>query len=148
MKLPIKALSPLLGKEIPLPFYATAGAAAMDLHACLEAPLTIEAGARAIVPTGLAVAIPAGHVGLLAVRSSMGIKRGVTLANGVGVIDSDYRGEVGVGLMNAGSEAYTVLPGDRIAQLMVLPVAQPALELVTELPATDRGEGGFGSTGR
>ena len=148
MKLPIKALSPLLGKEIPLPFYATAGAAAMDLHACLEAPLTIEAGARAIVPTGLAVAIPAGHVGLLAVRSSMGIKRGVTLANGVGVIDSDYRGEVGVGLMNVGSEAYTVLPGDRIAQLMVLPVAQPALELVTELPATDRGEGGFGSTGR
>ena len=148
MKLAIKALSPLLGKEIPLPFYATDGAAAMDLHACLEAPLTIEVGARPIVPTGLAVAIPAGHVGLLAVRSSMGIKRGVTLANGVGIIDSDYRGEVGVGLMNVGSEPYTVLPGDRIAQLMVLPVAQPTPELVEELPATDRGEGGFGSTGR
>lgn len=148
MKLAIKALSPLLGKEIPLPFYATSGAAAMDLHACLEAPLTVDAGARVIVPTGLAVAIPAGHVGLLAVRSSMGIKRGVTLANGVGVIDSDYRGEVGVGLMNTGSEPYTVLPGDRIAQLMVVPVVQPALELVEELPETDRGTGGFGSTGR
>ena len=148
MKLAIKALSPLLGKEIPLPFYATSGAAAMDLHACLEAPLTVDAGARVIVPTGLAVAIPAGHVGLLAVRSSMGIKRGVTLANGVGVIDSDYRGEVGVGLMNTGSGPYTVLPGDRIAQLMVVPVVQPALELVEELPETDRGTGGFGSTGR
>ncbi len=148
MKLPIKALSPLLGKEIPLPFYATDGAAAMDLHACLEAPLTIAAGARAIVPTGLAVAIPAGHVGLLAVRSSMGVKRGVTLANGVGVIDSDYRGEVGVGLMNVSGDAYTVLPGDRIAQLIVLPVAQPAPELVEELPETGRGTGGFGSTGR
>ncbi len=148
MKLAIKALSPLLGKEIPLPYYATAGAAAVDLHACLEAPLTIAPGARTIVPTGLAVAIPAGHVGLLAVRSSMGIKRGVTLANGIGVIDSDYRGEVGVGLMNTGSESYTVLPGDRIAQLMVLPVVQPALELVEELPETERGSGGFGSTGR
>ena len=148
MKLAIKALSPLLGKEIPLPFYATEGAAAMDLHACLEAPLTLPVGERTIVPTGLAVAIPAGHVGILAVRSSMGIKRGVTLANGIGVIDSDYRGEVGVGLVNIGSDAYTILPGDRIAQLMVIPVAQPALELVEELPATDRGEGGFGSTGR
>ena len=148
MKLAIKALSPLLGKEIPLPFYATEGAAAMDLHACLEAPLTLPVGGRTIVPTGLAVAIPAGHVGILAVRSSMGIKRGVTLANGIGVIDSDYRGEVGVGLVNIGSDAYTILPGDRIAQLMVIPVAQPALELVEELPATDRGEGGFGSTGR
>ena len=148
MKLAIKALSPLLGKEIPLPFYATEGAAAMDLHACLEAPLTLPVGERTIVPTGLAVAIPAGYVGILAVRSSMGIKRGVTLANGIGVIDSDYRGEVGVGLVNIGSEAYTILPGDRIAQLMVIPVAQPALELVEELPSTDRGEGGFGSTGR
>ena len=148
MKLAIKALSPLLGKEIPLPFYATEGAAAMDLHACLEAPLTLPVGERTIVPTGLAVAIPAGYVGILAVRSSMGIKRGVTLANGIGVIDSDYRGEVGVGLVNIGSDAYTILPGDRIAQLMVIPVAQPALELVEELPATDRGEGGFGSTGR
>ena len=148
MKLAIKALSPLLGKEIPLPFYATEGAAAMDLHACLEAPLTLPVGERTIVPTGLAVAIPAGYVGILAVRSSMGIKRGVTLANGIGVIDSDYRGEVGVGLVNIGSDAYTILPGDRIAQLMVIPVAQPALELVEELPATDRGDGGFGSTGR
>lgn len=148
MKLAIKSLSPLLGKEIPLPYYATAGAAAMDLHACLESPLTLAAGERRIVPTGLAVAIPAGHVGILAVRSSMGIKRGVTLANAIGVIDSDYRGEVGIGLMNTTGEPYTILPGDRIAQLMVMPVVQPAVELVDELPETDRGEGGFGSTGR
>ena len=148
MKLAIKALSPLLGKEIPLPFFATPGAAAMDLHACLEESLTLAPRERRIVPTGLAVAIPAGFVGILAVRSSMGIKRGIILANGIGVIDSDYRGEVGIGLLNTTDEPYTVLPGDRIAQLMVIPVTQPTLEMVEELPETERGAGGFGSTGR
>ena len=148
MKLAIKALSPLLGKEIPLPFFATPGAAAMDLHACLEESLTLAPRERRIVPTGLAVAIPAGFVGILAVRSSMGIKRGIILANGIGVIDSDYRGEVGIGLLNTTDEPYTILPGDRIAQLMVIPVTQPTLEMVEELPETERGAGGFGSTGR
>ncbi len=148
MKLAIKALSPLLGKEIPLPFFATPGAAAMDLHACLEESLTLAPRERRIVPTGLAVAIPAGFVGILAVRSSMGIKHGIILANGIGVIDSDYRGEVGIGLLNTTDEPYTILPGDRIAQLMVIPVTQPTLEMVEELPETERGAGGFGSTGR
>ena len=148
MKLAIKALSPLLGKEIPLPFFATPGAAAMDLHACLEESLTLAPRERRIVPTGLAVAIPAGFVGILAVRSSMGIKRGIILANGIGVIDSDYRGEVGIGLLNTTDEPYTILPGDRIAQLMVIPVTQPTLEMVEELPEPERGAGGFGSTGR
>ena len=148
MKLQIKKLSDKIGKEIPLPYYATAGAAAVDLHACIDEAVTIPAGERRLIPTGLAVAIPAGHVGILAVRSSMGVKHGVTLSNGIGVIDSDYRGPLGVGLFNTTKEPYTVQSGDRIAQLMIVPVACPELELVEELPETERGEGGFGSTGR
>ena len=148
MKLQIKALSGKIGKEIPLPYYATAGAAAMDLHACLDAPLVIPAGGRVVVPTGLAVAIPAGHVGIVAVRSSMGVRKGITLSNAVGVIDSDYRGPLGVGLHNTTPEPYEVLPCDRIAQLMVVPVVTPEPELVEELDETGRGAGGFGSTGR
>lgn len=148
MKLQIKPLSDKIGKEIPYPYYATAGAAALDLHACLDEAVTIPAGGRAVIPTGLAVAIPAGCVGIVAVRSSMGIRRGVTLSNGIGVIDSDYRGPLGVGLLNTNPDPYTVLPGDRVAQLMVLPVLCPEIEVVEELSKTDRGQGGFGSTGR
>ena len=91
MKLKIKALSDKIGKEIPLPYYATQGAAALDLHACLDEPMTIPAGGQAMVPTGIAAAIPTGYVGIMAVRSSMGVKHGITLTNGIGVIDSDYR---------------------------------------------------------
>lgn len=148
MKLQIKPLSEKIGTDIPFPYYATAGAAAMDLHACIDAPITLPAGERALIPTGLAVAIPDGYVGIVAVRSSMGIKNGVTLSNGIGVIDSDYRGPLGVGLLNTTKEPYTVQPGDRIAQLMLLPVAQAELEVVSELSETARGQGGIGSTGR
>ena len=148
MKLKIKAVSDKIGKDIPYPFYATAGAAAMDLHACIDEPITIPAGGRVLVPTGIAVAIPEGYVGIIAVRSSMGVRRGVTMPNAIGVIDSDYRGPLGVALYNTAAEPYEILPGDRIAQMMVAPVAHPALELVEELPETDRGQGGFGSTGR
>lgn len=148
MKLQIKPLSEKIGNEIPLPYFATDGAAAMDLHACIDSPMTIPASGRALVPTGLAVAIPEGYVGIVAVRSSMGIKNGVTLSNGIGVIDSDYRGPLGVGLMNTTNSPYEVRPGDRIAQLMVLPVVRPTLEVVEELPETVRGQGGIGSTGR
>lgn len=148
MNLQIKLLSDKIGKDIPLPYYATAGAAAMDLHACIDEPVTIPAGGRVRIPTGLAVAIPEGHVGILAVRSSMGIKHGVTLTNGIGVIDSDYRGPLGVGLFNTTDAPYTVLPCDRIAQLMVVPVICPTLEIVEALSETERGQGGFGSTGR
>ena len=148
MKLQIQALSEKIGREIPLPYYATEGAAAVDLHACIDEAVTLPPGGRALLPTGLAAAIPAGHVGLLAVRSSIGIRHGVTLSNGVGVIDSDYRGQVHVGLHNLSGEPYTVQPGDRVAQLMVVPVAAPEIEVVDALPETVRGAGGLGSTGR
>ena len=148
MKLQIQALSEKIGREIPLPYYATEGAAAVDLHACIDEAVTLPPGGRALLPTGLAAAIPAGHVGLLAVRSSMGIRHGVTLSNGIGVIDSDYRGQVHVGLHNLSGEPYTVQPGDRVAQLMVVPVAAPEIEVVDALPETVRGAGGLGSTGR
>ncbi len=149
MELKIKALSPKIGTEIPLPKFATAGAACMDLCACIDAPVTLEAGARALIPTGIAIALPsADYVALVFARSGLGIKQGVCLSNGVGVIDSDYRGEIGVGLVNLGQSAYTVQPGDRIAQLMVTPVVQPTVAQVSALDDTDRGAGGFGSTGR
>jgi dUTP pyrophosphatase len=148
MKLPIKALSDRIGRDIPLPYYATAGAAALDLHACLDAPLTIPAGGRAQVPTGLAVAIPEGYVGILAVRSSTGVRRGLSMPNGVGVIDSDYRGPLDVWLWNTTDRDAQILPGDRFAQLLLMPVVQAELELVEDLPETARGQGGFGSTGR
>ena len=148
MKLKIKALSDKIGKEIPLPYYATQGAAALDLHACLDEPMTIPARGQAMVPTGIAAAIPTGYVGIMAVRSSMGVKHGITLTNGIGVIDSDYRGPLGVALHNFREEPYTIEPGDRIAQLMVVPVVRENIEVVEELPPTERGQGGFGSTGR
>ena len=148
MILEVKALSDKIGREIPLPYYATDGAAAVDLHACIDAPLTIPAGGQVVVPTGLAVAIPEGYVGIVAVRSSMGIRHGVTLSNAIGVIDSDYRGPLGVGLRNTTGEDYILQPGDRMAQLMVVPVLRPEIRLVAELPETERGAGGFGSTGR
>lgn len=149
MELKIKALSPKIGREIPAPFYATPGSAAMDLHACLDEAVTIPAGGRAVIPTGLAIALPsADFVALVFARSGLGIKHGVAPANCVGVIDSDYRGEVMVGLQNSGKEDYTISPGDRIAQLMITPVVQAQVRLVDQLDETERGAGGFGSTGQ
>lgn len=149
MKLQIKALSPMIGREIPTPRFATSGSAAMDLYACIETPVTVPAGGRVIIPSGIAVALPsADWAALVFARSGLGIKKGICLANGVGVIDSDYRGEIGVGLLNTGDTDYTVLPGDRVAQLMVVPVLQPEIELTEELPESGRGSGGMGSTGR
>lgn len=148
MELKIKALSPKLGKEIPFPAYATAGSAGMDLRACIDAPVTIPAGARLPIPTGLAIALPdPGWVALVYARSGLAIKHGLAPANCVGVIDSDYRGEILVGLLNSSKEDYTVEPGERIAQLVVTPVAQPRLTVVEDLDDTQRGTGGFGSTG-
>ena len=148
MDLKIKALSPKIGTDIPLPYYATPGSAAMDLHACLDGAVTIPAGERRVIPTGLAIALPsADYVALVFARSGLGIKHGVAPANCVGVIDSDYRGEILVGLQNSGGSEFTIRPGDRIAQLMVVPVVQPRLRLVDELDETGRGTGGFGSTG-
>ena len=131
IELKIKAVSPLMGTKFPLPAYATAGAAAMDLCACMEEPVTLAPGGR-----------------LVCSRSGMGARHGITLSNSVGVIDSDYRGELTVGLVNHGDVPYTIQPGDRIAQLMVLPILRPTLTVVEELDETERGSGGFGSTGR
>lgn len=148
MELKVKALSPKIGKEIPVPFYASAGAAAMDLHACLDGAVTIPAGQRRTIPTGIAIALPsADYVALVFARSGLGIKHGIAPANCVGVIDSDYRGEILVGLQNSGDSDYTIQPGDRIAQLMLTPVIQASVTLVDELDDTARGAGGFGSTG-
>ena len=149
MELKIKALSPRIGQDIPAPRFATPGAAAMDLCACVHEPVTLAPGQRTLIPTGIAIALPdPGHVALVFARSGLGIKKGICLSNGVGVIDSDYRGEIGVGLVNLSDDAYTIAPGDRIAQLMVVPVVQPELRFTDELDETERGRGGFGSTGR
>ena len=147
MELNVKALSPKIGTEIPAPFYASAGAAAMDLHACVDQAVTIPAGGRAVIPTGIAIALPsAGYVALVFARSGLGIKHGIAPANCVGVIDS--RGEILVGLQNSGDADYVIQPADRIAQLMVVPVVQAQVKMVDQLDETQRGAGGFGSTGK
>ncbi len=139
----------LLDPRAKAPAYATAGAAAADLCALLDEPLTLAPMQRALIPTGLAIELPdAQCVALLYARSGLAIKHGLTLPNCVGVIDSDYRGEVRVGLINLGSEPYTVQPGERIAQLCIAPVWQAAFVQANDLSDTDRGAGGFGSTGK
>ena len=121
----------------------------MDLHACIDEAVTLAPGGRAFLPTGIAIALPsAEYVALVFDRSGLGIKHGIALSNGVGVIDSDYRGEIRVGLTNLSDTPYTVQPGDRIAQLAVMPVVQAELERVDSLDDTGRGTGGFGSTGK
>lgn len=148
MKLKIKAVSPKIGTDIPAPFYATPGSAAMDLHACVDAAVTLQPGGRTVIPTGIAIALPsADYVALVFARSGLGIKHGITLSNGVGVIDSDYRGEIRVGLTNLSDTPYTVQPGDRVAQLAVMPVVRAQLVQAEDLDETARGAGGFGSTG-
>ena len=149
MELKIKAVSPKIGSDIPLPFYATSGSAAMDLHACMEAAVVIPAGGRKVIPTGIAIALPSpDYVALVFARSGLGIKHGISPANCVGVIDSDYRGEILVGLQNSGDADYVIQPADRIAQLMVVPVVQAKVKMVDQLDETQRGAGGFGSTGK
>ncbi|SBW11236.1 Deoxyuridine 5'-triphosphate nucleotidohydrolase [uncultured Eubacteriales bacterium] len=149
MDLKIKPLSPKIGNEIPYPYYATPGAAAMDLCACLDAPVEIAPRALVTIPTGIAIALPSAEfVALVFARSGLGIKHGISLSNGVGVIDSDYRGEIRVGLANLSDTPYIIQPGDRIAQLAVMPVARPALQFTDELDETSRGAGGLGSTGK
>lgn len=137
------------GRISDLPRHATGGSAGADLQANLDEPVTIEPMARAVIPTGLAMELPdAGYGAFVFARSGLGIRHGLTLSNGVGVIDSDYRGEISVGLINLSDKAYTIEPGERIAQLCILPVAQFEAVEVQQLEQTDRGTGGFGSTGR
>lgn len=131
-----------------LPTYGSAEAAGADLYACLETAVTIRPGETVFIPTGLALEVPKGCAGLVYARSSMGAKRGLAPANKVGVVDSDYRGEVRVALHNHGQESQTVNPGERVAQFLITPVLTPAYEEAQELSDTGRGTGGFGSTGK
>ena len=121
----------------------------MDLSACMDAPVTIAPGELKKIPTGIAIGLPGPNtVGLIFARSGLAVKNGVTLSNAVGVIDSDYTGELIVGLCNVGSVPYTIQPGERIAQLVIMPVLTPRVAVVDHLQATSRGDGGFGSTGK
>ncbi|HAL84175.1 MAG TPA: dUTP diphosphatase [Rhodobiaceae bacterium] len=137
------------GQDLPLPSYETSEAAGMDLRAAVpeDAPLTLKPGAREPVPTGFAMAIPPGFEAQIRPRSGLALKHGLSLVNAPGTIDSDYRGEVRVPLINLGDEAFTVERGMRIAQLVIAPVAQAGFDEVTDLSETERGAGGFGSTG-
>lgn len=131
-----------------LPEYETDGAAGMDLRASVEAPVTLQPGERRLIGTGIAIALPSPRlVALVFARSGLASKHGIGLANGVGVIDSDYRGEIMCSLLNGGPEPFTIRPGERIAQLVVVPVVAVRWHEVDVLPATERGAGGFGSTG-
>lgn len=135
------------GADLPLPAYATAGAAALDLVAAIAAPVTLPPLGRALIPTGIAIALPAGYEAQVRPRSGLALKQGLTILNAPGTIDADYRGEIGVILVNLSDAPVTLQRGDRIAQLLLARVARLAWDEVTELPATDRGSGGFGSTG-
>lgn len=131
-----------------LPKRATEGSAGMDLYACMEEEITLRPGDLAVIPTGIAIGLPGpDYVALVFARSGLGVKHGISLSNGVGVIDSDYRGEIQVGLCNLGNHPYTIRPEERIAQLVVTPVCLLPIEEVEVLDETGRGEGGFGSTG-
>lgn len=148
-KIELKILDPRVGRDFPLPAHATDGAAGMDLRACLDAPLELAPGQTELIRTGLAIHI--GDPGLAATilpRSGLGHKHGIVLGNLVGLIDSDYQGELMVSCWNRGQDTFTVQPGERIAQLVFVPVVQADFEIVDEFDESSRGEGGFGHTGR
>jgi len=149
-KIETKIMNPLMGSEIPLPTYATDGAAAMDLRACLSEAVTVLPRETVFIPSGIAISIHDPNlVALLMPRSGLGIKHGIVLANTIGVIDSDYQGEIGIGIHNRGQAAYTIEPGERICQMMFVPVSRVALEVVEGFSQESaRGSGGFGHTGR
>ena len=148
--LDLKILDPRLGDTIPLPAYATAGSAAMDLRAVFDTDTyTLDAGAGALIGTGLAIHIAdPGYCALILPRSGLGHKHGIVLGNLVGLIDSDYQGELKISVWNRSNTPYTIALGERIAQLLIQPVARPALNLVDDFPDSSRGSGGFGHTGR
>src|SRR6185437_6323312 len=147
--LKVRILDARIGKEFPLPAYATGGSAGLDLRACLSAPLVLEAGRAELVPTGLAIYVEdPGLAAVILPRSGLGHKNGIVLGNLVGLIDSDYQGQLMVSCWNRGREPYTVQPGERIAQLIIVPVVQVELDIVEDFTATSRGAGGFGHSGR
>ena len=146
--LQVKVLDPRVGTEFPLPHYATPGSAGLDLRACLDAPLTLAPGETQLIPTGIAIHLDdAGLAAVLLPRSGLGHKHGIVLGNLVGLIDSDYQGQVMVSCWNRGNAAFTIAPGERIAQMVVVPVVQVRFEVVEQFTESHRGAGGFGSSG-
>lgn len=144
-----KILDPRLGSEYPLPDYATPGSAGLDLRAMLQVPATLQPGETLLIPTGLAIHIAdPGLAAMILPRSGLGHKHGIVLGNLVGLIDSDYQGELMVSCWNRGQNSFTIAPGERIAQLVLVPVVQGRLEVVSDFTASKRGSGGFGHTGK
>lgn len=147
--LQVKILDRRVGRDFTLPAYATAGSAGLDLRACLDAALTLEPGRAELIPTGLAIHLEDPALAAVVLpRSGLGHRHGIVLGNLVGLIDSDYQGELKVSCWNRGREPYSIQPGERIAQLVVVPVVQVELEVVEEFAASDRGVAGFGHSGR
>jgi dUTP pyrophosphatase len=148
-RLSVRLLDARLGREFPLPQYATAGSAGLDLRACLDAPLVLAPGAAELIPTGLAIHVEdPGLAAMILPRSGLGHRHGIVLGNLVGLIDSDYQGQLLVSCWNRGAARYEVQPGERIAQLIVVPVVQVQLDIVEEFQASDRAAGGFGHSGQ
>lgn len=146
--LQVKMLDARFGSEWPLPSYATAGSAGLDLRAAIEAPLTLAAGASELVPSGLAIHIAdASLCALILPRSGLGHKHGIVLGNGTGLIDADYQGPLMISVWNRSNTTYVIAPGDRIAQLVLMPVVRARFEVVDTFESSQRGEGGFGHTG-
>lgn len=148
-RIQLRILDTRLGRDYPLPDYATSGSAGVDLRACIDAPLELKPGDTQLIPSGLAIYLAdPGYAALVLPRSGLGHKHGIVLGNLVGLIDSDYQGQVLVSCWNRGQSTFVVNPGERIAQLMIVPVVQVDFEVVDGFHATERGEGGFGSSGR
>ena len=147
MKIDVKVIDPRMAEQLPA--YATPGSAGLDLRACLDAPLTLQANAWQLVPTGIAIYLKdAGFAAMILPRSGLGHKHGIVLGNLVGLIDSDYQGQLMVSAWNRSDVAFTIEPMERIAQLVIVPVVQAQFHVVNEFPASERGEGGYGSTGK
>jgi dUTP pyrophosphatase len=147
-KIKLRILDPRVGREFPLPQHATAGSAGMDLRACIDAPLVLLPGTTELIPTGISIYIAdPGLAAVLLPRSGLGHKNGIVLGNLVGLIDSDYQGPLMVSTWNRGAAAFTINPGDRIAQMVFVPVVQVGFEVVEDFSGTARGAGGFGSSG-
>lgn len=145
----LKILDKRVGSTIPLPTYTTSGSAGLDLRACLDAPLQLAAGETAMIPTGFAIHMQASDMAAIILpRSGLGHKHGIVLGNLVGLIDSDYQGEIKISCWNRAADHFTIQPGDRIAQLVFVPILQVQFQIVETFDASERGEGGFGSSGR
>ena len=149
MHLKTKVLDPRLGKDFPLPAYATEGSAGLDLRAMVDEPMTLEPGQTQLIPTGLAIHLEdQGYAAMILPRSGLGHKHGIVLGNLTGLIDSDYQGQLFVSCWNRGNTTFTVEPGERIAQMIIVPVVQATLDIVEDFDETERAAGGFGSSGR